>query len=190
MCDVILEQTLEWISSTFYEQPFCQSPFAKKNKTQTISTEKLNKTHWFKKFACKMLLKLTPFHQCTTEEETNEIILPFWQRWKKKKSSRMEEFMMLPFSLSLGFLFVRKKFQMLKRSQKITLSSLSFSVNNNCVWYDDLVIMSTGTVFFWKVISWRVVSTRTRRTKLIPFSVKLQKGGSREGVNQWEGQHW
>ena len=124
MCDVILEQTLEWISSTFYEQPFCQSPIAKKNKTQTISTEKLNKTHWFKKFACKMLLKLTPFHQCTTEEETNEIILPFWQRWKKKKSSRMEEFMMLPFSLSLGFLFVEKSLKCQKEAKNHFFLSL------------------------------------------------------------------
>ena len=48
------------ISSTFYSQLFCQFPFAKKLQTQTINTEKFQKTLLCEKTALKMLVKLTP----------------------------------------------------------------------------------------------------------------------------------
>ena len=50
---------LESISTAFYEQLFCQFPFAKILQTQTVSTEKLLKTLVYKKAAYKMLVKST-----------------------------------------------------------------------------------------------------------------------------------
>ena len=57
--------------------------------------------------------------------------------------------MMLPFSLS-GFSFLLEKSFKCQKEAKKSLFPLSFSVNNNCVCYDDLIIMSTGTVLFFE----------------------------------------
>ena len=48
------------ISPTFYEQLLCKKPFAKKWKTQIVSTEKLRKKLSYEKAARKILVKSTP----------------------------------------------------------------------------------------------------------------------------------
>ena len=51
---------LQTISPTFYDQLFCQFPFVKNLQTQTVCTEKLNKTLYYEKGARKMCVRLRP----------------------------------------------------------------------------------------------------------------------------------
>jgi len=54
---------LKSISSTYYKQLLRQHSLAKIFQSQLVRREKLRETLWYKKFARKMLMKLTPGEQ-------------------------------------------------------------------------------------------------------------------------------
>jgi len=56
--DVFKTPVLKSVSSTFYQQLFCQYSFAKKIQRHTVSREKLLKTLLNEKAAHKMVVKL------------------------------------------------------------------------------------------------------------------------------------